>query len=91
VQAGLAAPRQGGNAALATAIALTVVEPNNNGIGGDAFAMIHQGGRLYGLNAFGRSPARLTPDRGPKRANRREIRELKPGSYRTRQGIGQNL
>src|SRR5215218_11424463 len=63
-QAGLWMLRQGGNAvdaALATAIALTVVEPTSNGIGSDAFALIWDGDRLHGLNASGRSPAALTP------------------------------
>jgi len=53
----------GGNAvdaAVAMAIALTVVEPTSNGIGGDAFALVWDG-RLYGLNASGRSPAALDP------------------------------
>ena len=58
-QAGLRMLLQGGNAmdaALATAIALTVVEPTSNGIGGDAFALIWNGKKLYGLNGSGRSP-----------------------------------
>ncbi|MYK28557.1 MAG: gamma-glutamyltransferase family protein [Gammaproteobacteria bacterium] len=66
VQAGLDALRQGGNAvdaALATAIALTVVEPTNNGVGGDAFAILWDGERLVGLNASGRAPAGWTLDR----------------------------
>jgi len=49
----------GGNAvdaALAAAIALTVVEPTMNGIGGDAFALVWDGGGLHALNASGRSP-----------------------------------
>ncbi len=59
-QAGLGMLRKGGNAvdaAVATAIALTVVEPTSNGIGSDAFAMVWDGDRLHGLNASGRSPA----------------------------------
>lgn len=58
-QAGLAMLAKGGtavDAALATAIALTVVEPTMNGIGGDAFAIIHDGKKLHGLNASGRAP-----------------------------------
>jgi gamma-glutamyltranspeptidase/glutathione hydrolase len=47
----------GGNAidaAVAMAIALTVVEPTSNGIGADAFALVWDG-KLHGLNASGRS------------------------------------
>jgi gamma-glutamyltranspeptidase/glutathione hydrolase len=60
VQAGLDALRNGGNAidaALATAITLTVVEPTMNGIGSDAFCILWDGQQLQGLNASGRSPA----------------------------------
>lgn len=66
VQAGISVLRRGGNAAdaaVATAITLTVVEPNNNGIGSDAFALIHDGKKLHGLNASGRTPAALTAER----------------------------
>lgn len=66
VQAGLETMRMGGNAvdaALATAITLTVVEPNNNGIGSDAFAIVHDGKELRGLNASGRSPGAWSPTR----------------------------
>ncbi|MGC5017530.1 gamma-glutamyltransferase family protein [Micromonospora sp. DT47] len=60
---GLAVLRRGGNAvdaALATAIALTVLQPPSNDIGGDLFAIVWDGERLHGLNAAGRSPAALT-------------------------------
>jgi len=59
-QAGLRMLQKGGNAAdaaIATAIALTVVEPVMNGIGSDAFAIVWDGKELHGLNASGRSPA----------------------------------
>jgi gamma-glutamyltranspeptidase/glutathione hydrolase len=61
-QAGLRMLQNGGNAvdaALAAAIALTVLEPTSNGIGGDAFALVWDGLRLHGLNASGRAPAAL--------------------------------
>lgn len=62
--AGLRVLAQGGNAidaAVATAMALTVVEPCSNGIGGDAFALVWSGGQLHGLNASGPAPAAMTP------------------------------
>lgn len=65
-QAGLRMLQAGGNAvdaALATAITLTVVEPTGNGLGSDAFAILWDGKELHGLNASGRSPAGWTPDR----------------------------
>lgn len=63
-QAGLRMLAEGGNAvdaAVATAVALTVVEPVSNGIGSDAFAIVWDGRRLHGLNASGRSPTAWTP------------------------------
>jgi gamma-glutamyltranspeptidase / glutathione hydrolase len=50
------------DAAIATAITLTVVEPVSNGIGSDAFAIVWDGRQLHGLNASGRSPAAWTPE-----------------------------
>src|SRR3981189_2760351 len=64
-QAGLRMLLDGGNAvdaALATAITLTVVGPAPNGIGSALFAIIWDGKKLHGLNASGRSPAAWTPE-----------------------------
>ena len=65
-QAGIAMLHAGGNAvdaALATAIALTVVEPCSNGLGSDLFAIVWDGTALSGLNASGRAPEAWTPAR----------------------------
>src|SRR3954467_277721 len=65
-QAGMRMLLGGGNAvdaALATAIALTGVEPTANGIGSDAFAIVWDRTQLHGLNASGRSPAAWSPER----------------------------
>lgn len=65
-QAGLSMLARGGNAvdaAIATAITLTLVEPTGNGVGSDAFAIVWDGTELHGLNASGRSPAGWTPER----------------------------
>jgi len=65
-QAGLRMLLRGGNAvdaAIATAAALTVVEPVMNGIGSDAFALVWDGQRLHGLNASGRAPRAWSPER----------------------------
>ena len=59
-QAGLEMLRRGGtaaDAAVATAVAMTVLEPTTNGIGSDAFALGIFGNEVFGLNASGRSPA----------------------------------
>lgn len=64
-QAGLRMLLKGGNvidAIIASAIALTVVEPTSNGIGSDAFALFWDGNKLVGLNASGRSPAAWAPE-----------------------------
>ena len=64
-QDGLQMLQKGGNAvdaALATAITLTVVEPTMNGIGSDAFAILWDGEQLHGLNASGRSPKAWSPE-----------------------------
>ena len=65
-QAGLAALSRGGNAvdaALTAAMTLTVVEPNNNGVGSDAFCLLWDGEQVVGLNASGCSPAGWQLDR----------------------------
>ena len=63
-QAGLQMIARGGNAAdaaIASAITLTLVEPTGCGIGSDAFAILWDGQQLHGLNASGRAPARFDP------------------------------
>ncbi len=65
-QAGIDMLRRGGNAvdaAIATAITLTVVEPTMNGVGSDAFAIVWDGHDLTGINGSGKSPAAWTPNR----------------------------
>ena len=69
-QAGVTILQRGGNAidaALATAITLTVVEPCMNGVGSDAFAQVWDGQALHGLNASGCSPAGWDRSRFAKR------------------------
>ena len=64
-QAGLRILAQGGNAvdaAIATAAAMTLVEPCSNGLGSDAFAILWDGKELHGLNASGHAPQAWTPE-----------------------------
>ncbi len=64
-QAGLRMLMNGGNAvdaAIATAAAMTIVEPVSNGLGSDAFCILWDGKALHGLNASGRAPMAWTPD-----------------------------
>src|SRR5665213_2439879 len=64
-QAGATILARGGNAvdaAIATNAVMGVVEPMMNGMGGDLFAIVYdaKSGKLYGLNASGWAPARLS-------------------------------
>ncbi len=64
-QAGLRMLQNGGNAvdaAIATAAAMTIVEPVSNGLGSDAFCILWDGQQLHGLNASGCAPAAWTPE-----------------------------
>jgi gamma-glutamyltranspeptidase/glutathione hydrolase len=64
-QAGATILAHGGNAidaAVATNAVMGVVEPMMNGMGGDLFAIVYDAktGKLYGLNASGWAPAKLS-------------------------------
>lgn len=62
-QAGIDILKKGGNAidaAIATAVILSVVEPTCNGVGGDGFALVWDGKKLHGMNASGKSPELIT-------------------------------
>jgi gamma-glutamyltranspeptidase/glutathione hydrolase len=65
-RAGVQVLERGGNAidaAIAANAVMGVVEPHMNGIGGDLFAIVYDAtsGRLFGLNASGWAPKKLTP------------------------------
>src|SRR6266478_6060125 len=67
-QAGLMALRAGGNAvdaAVATAVTLSVVEPMMSGLGGDGFYQVYQQatGRAVVFNGSGPAPEAATPER----------------------------
>lgn len=68
VQIGIDILKRGGNAvdaAIAVNAALGLMEPVSCGIGGDLFAIVWdaESGRMYGLNASGRSPLLLTAEK----------------------------
>jgi gamma-glutamyltranspeptidase/glutathione hydrolase len=68
VASGLEILRKGGNAAdaaVATAAALNVTEPNLTGIGGDCFALFFEAAtkNITALNGSGRAPSELTLER----------------------------
>lgn len=74
VQLGLDVLRRGGSAvdaAIATNAALGFLEPVSCGIGGDLFALVWdaRSGKLVGLNASGRAPRAVAPDRIPAEAD----------------------
>ncbi|MDR3258161.1 MAG: gamma-glutamyltransferase [Fusobacteriaceae bacterium] len=65
-EAGLEILKKGGNAIdaiVAAAATLIVIEPTNNGIGGDAFAILSVKDKIYGLNSSGPSPKLLTAEK----------------------------
>ncbi len=50
------------DAAIAANLVLAVVTPYHCGAGGDLFAIVWDGDRLYGYNGSGRAPAAATPE-----------------------------
>jgi len=66
-RAGVQVLERGGNAvdaAIAANAVMGLVEPHNNGIGGDLFVIYYdaKAGKLHGLNAGGWAPSGLTPE-----------------------------
>jgi gamma-glutamyltranspeptidase/glutathione hydrolase len=80
------------DAAVAAAIALTVLEPTCNGIGGDVSAMVWDGKTLHGMNGAGRAPRAYTRElfleRGLKAVpNRGWLAVTVPGAPRAWQDV----
>jgi gamma-glutamyltranspeptidase/glutathione hydrolase len=91
-QAGLEILKKGGNAidaAVATAAALSVVEPMNVGPAGDMFAIIYiaKENKLYALNASGKAPSGATIARMKKLGYTWDAKNWGPGSGMPEGGI----
>jgi gamma-glutamyltranspeptidase / glutathione hydrolase len=54
------------DAAIAVAAVVNIIEPMMNGLGGDAFVLVHWQGKLYGLNASGRCDCYCSGELGRK-------------------------
>ena len=85
--------KQGGNAidaAIAANAVLGLMEPTGNGMGGDLFAIVWDAktGKLYGLNASGRSPQRGGVERRGGSASGRPLGRDRRSRYRAHQGCG---
>src|SRR5215472_1596513 len=84
-QTGLEILRQGGNAvdaAVATAAVLNLIEPMNEGMGGDLFAIIYtaKDHKLHVLNASGMAPAGQTVAFMNSKGYRQDPENWGPGS-----------
>ncbi len=80
-QIGLDILKSGGNAvdaAIAANIALGLMEPTGNGIGGDLFAIVWDAKtkKLYGLNASGPAPESLSIEYFKDPCTKRELESL---------------
>ena len=86
-EAGVAMLRQGGNAtdaAMATMLALTVVEPESSGIGGGGFLVLDPGnGRTTTYDGRETAPASATPDRFLADGRPMRFAEAQPGGKST--------
>ncbi len=84
-QIGLDILKNGGNAidaAIATNAAMGLMEPTGNGIGGDLFAIvwIEEEGKLFAINASGRSPMGLSYDQLMKELEAMDENRIPPSS-----------
>ncbi|HEX7006807.1 MAG TPA: gamma-glutamyltransferase [Alphaproteobacteria bacterium] len=81
-EAALDVLKAGGNpvdAAIAGGAVLTVALPQACTLAGDCFILVHVGGRTYGLNGSGPSPAGLPADIGAEQLSRGPLSSAVPG------------